>query len=464
MPDQSAVARDYVLARQATFVQEFVEWLTIPSVSASPEHTADCARAAEWVARRMRNTGMRVDLVQSGLVNARPMVVGTYDVHPGRPTVLLYGHYDVQPPDPLGEWNSPPFQPRIVGDDVFARGASDNKGQIWSVLCAVRSLLAVEGRLPVNLRLVIEGEEETGGKSIDWLVDRHPERVRADAAWMADGNLFAPGIPALYTATRGIVYAEISARGAKTDLHSGVYGGAAPNPLLALAHVLSAIRPWHGPVQLSGFYDRVAPPSEEERRAWAELPFDEAAFLRDEIGSSAFAGEQDLSVLERIWARPTFEVHGIAGGFTGHGAKTVIPAKAVAKVSTRLVPDQDPAEVAASLTERVAALCPEGIMMEVRVLQGDPPVQLPTDHPVFKAGAESLEVAFGHAPALIRMGGSLPALVAVSRRLGVPTVMTGFGLPDDRLHAPNEKFHLPNFQRGIFATMEFLQRMGRMGG
>lgn len=462
MEETAGRLQQYLDARRETFVRELLEWLAIPSVSVLPEHRGDCNRAAEWIARRMRAAGMQAELVPSGLPGAHPLVLGRYDASPGRPTVLFYGHYDVQPPDPLAEWKTPPFTPAIVGQDVVARGASDNKGQIWALICAARAMIAVDGRLPVNLRVLIEGEEESGGRSVAWMVQRYPERLRADTVWMADGPLFSRQIPALYTGTRGMVYAEIAVRGARTDLHSGMYGGVAPNPLVALAHILAQLRPWIGRVDLPGFYDAVRAPSDEEAAQWKSLPFDETAF-QEEMGVAAMPGEPGFSALERIWARPTFEIHGIRGGFTGDGAKTVIPASASAKVSMRLVPEQDPRHVAESLRTRVAALCPSGVTAEVSILQADPPVQLPIDHPMLRAGAEALEEAFGREPALARMGRTLPALVAISQGLGIPVVMTGFGLPDDRLHAPNEKFHLPNFQRGILATMAFLRRIGATG-
>ncbi len=455
--------RAYAERARESWTKALVEWLRIPSVSALPEHAADCAAAAAWAAGRLDAMGVPAQVVPAPNAGGLPLVVARRDEDPALATVLLYGHYDVQPADPLDQWTSPPFAPRIVGDDVFARGADDNKGQCWAVLCGVAALLGAEGRLPVNLRVVLEGEEECGGHALADLVAADPDRLRADAAWAADGSLFTPGLPAIYTATRGIVYAELEACGGETDLHSGMYGGAAPNPLLALCHVLAGCKPWNGAVTLPGFYDHVQRPAADELAAWAALPFDEAAYQRDEVRAPALPGEHGYTLLERLWARPTFEVHGIVGGFVGAGAKTVIPSRAVAKISLRLVPDQDPMEVVRALEERVNFLRPEGVTLTLRALEAEPPVRLPTDHPVLDAGRRALSAGFGREPALVRMGGSLPALAVIAKVLGIPTVMTGFGLPDDRLHAPDEKFHLPHLVHGAVATAAFLREVGRLG-
>ncbi len=455
--------RAYAERSREAWTDALLEWLRIPSVSALPEHAADCAAAAAWVAARLDAMGVSVQVVPAAGPGGLPVVVGRRDEDPSLPTVLLYGHYDVQPADPLDQWTTPPFAPRIVGEDVFARGADDNKGQCWAVLCGVAALLCAEGRLPVNLRVVVEGEEECGGHALADLIAAEPERLRADAAWAADGSLFSPALPAIYTATRGIVYAELEACGAEVDLHSGMYGGAAPNPLLALCHVLAGCKPWNGAVTLPGFYDHVQRPSAQELAAWAALPFDEAAYQRDEVRAPALPGEHGYTLLERLWARPTFEVHGIVGGFVAPGSKTVIPSRAVAKISLRLVADQDPGDVVRALEERVNFLRPEGVTLRLRVLEAQPPVRLSTDHPVLDAGRRALAAGFGRVPALVRMGGSLPALSLIAATLRVPTVMTGFGLPDDRLHAPDEKFHLPHLVHGAVATANFLREVGRLG-
>lgn len=453
----------YAEQARGAWTAALLEWLRIPSISALPEHATDCAAAAAWAADRLNAMGVAAQVVPAPSAGGMPLVVARRDEDPSLPTVLLYGHYDVQPTDPLDQWTSPPFAPRVVGENVFARGADDNKGQCWAVLCGVAALLGAEGRLPVNLRVVLEGEEECGGHTLADLVAADPERFRADAAWAADGSLFAPGLPVIYTATRGIVYAEVEARGAEGDLHSGMYGGAAPNPLLALCHVLAGCKPWNGAVTLPGFYDHVQRPTADELAAWAALPFDEATYQRDEVRAPALPGEHGYTMLERLWARPTFEVHGIVGGFVAAGSKTVIPSQAVAKISLRLVPDQDPADVVRALEERLNFLRPEGVTLRLRVLEAEPPVRLPTDHPVLDAGRRALAAGFGRSPALVRMGGSLPALALIAKTLRIPTVMTGFGLPDDRLHAPDEKFHLPHLVRGALATAGFLREVARLG-
>jgi len=451
----------YITAQQGRFLEQLEELLRIPSVSALPAHRADVSRAAEWVAADLRVIGLDAVEVIADPAGGHPLVYGEWLRAPGRPTLLIYGHYDVQPPDPLDLWETPPFEPTVRGEDLYARGAADDKGQMFALLKGVEAVLRADGALPVNLRVLIEGEEEVSGAHIERFVRANPERVRADAALIADSPMFAPGVPTLCTGLRGLVYTEIEVHGAAHDLHSGLYGGTAPNALNGLAAILAGLKDTStGHIQIPGFYDRVEAPADEERAAWARLPFDEAAYLRDEVGATALAGEQYYGPLERAWARPTLDVHGIIGGFTGEGAKTVIPARGLAKVSMRLAPAQDPREIFALFERRVQELCPPGIQATVRQLGLGLPVRLPADTPAMRAAAVALEETFGTPAALSRIGGSIPIVETLLSAAGMPSVLAGFGLPDDNLHAPNEKFHLPNYYAAMRFTALFLRTFG----
>ncbi len=446
----------YVESNRARFLEELEAFLRIPSVSTLPEHRADVARAAGFVAGALEAAGLEhVEVIPAG---GHPLVYADWLHAPGKPTVLCYGHYDVQPPDPLEEWHSPPFEPTIRDGNLYARGAADDKGQMYMHIKAVEALRAVHGRLPLNVKFLIEGEEEVGGASIARYVKENPEKLRADVALVSDTALYAQGIPTLCTGLRGLIYFEVDSRGPARDLHSGLYGGAAPNAVFGLIELLAKAKDAGGVIQIPGIYDDVVPPTEAELESWRRLPFREEDFLRDEVGSSALTGEAGYSVLERIWARPTFEVHGIAGGFTGAGAKTVIPARATAKVSIRLVPRQDPEKVSAAFERFVRENTPQGIATEVRVLSASPAVLVETDHPAIRTAAAALEEIFGRPTVYIRSGGSVPIVGDLSRHLGIPTVMMGMGLPDDGLHSPNEKFRLENFYTGIRAVASFFER------
>ena len=332
---------NYYQENHAAFLEGLKAWLRIPSISTLSEHKPDIRRAAEFALNELRAAGLTGELIEG---DGNPLVFAEWTGAPGAPTLLLYGHYDVQPPDPLDEWKSPPFEPEVRGNDIFGRGTSDDKGQTYILIKAVEGLLKTRGKLPVNVKFLIEGEEETGGEHIESYVGTKPARLKSDAAIICDTEMFAPELPTICIGLRGMVYAELHVEGANHDLHSGVYGGAAPNPMQAVAEIICALKDRDGHIQIPGFYDRVVPPSPKEREAWARLPFDERDYTEKEMGARELVGEPGIALLERLWARPTFEVHGIRGGFTGEGAKTVIPARAVAKISTRLVADQDPAE------------------------------------------------------------------------------------------------------------------------
>jgi acetylornithine deacetylase/succinyl-diaminopimelate desuccinylase-like protein len=449
----------YYISNRDRFLEGLKAFLRIPSISTLPEHQPDIRRAAEFV---------RDELQQAGLDNAEliegpgnPLVYAEWLGAPGKPTLLLYGHYDVQPPDPLDEWKSPPFEPEIRGEDIYARGASDDKGQTYILIKAVEGFLKTEGRLPINVRFLIEGEEEYGGKHIEAYVSSKPPRLKADAAVICDTEMFAPGLPTLCVGLRGIVYLELEVRGAGHDLHSGVYGGVAPNPIQAIAEILTALKDRDGHILIPGFYDRVRPPSPEERAAWARLPFNEEEYKSKEMEVSELVGEPEVPVLERVWARPTLEVHGIRGGFTGEGAKTVIPARATAKISMRLVADQSPQEALEQFRAAVERARPRGVSVDVRLIHGAAPSLVDPTNPFIQASAQAMSELFGKETVFIRSGGSIPIVGVFQQHLGIPSVLMGFGLPDDNLHAPNEKFHLPNFFRGIEAVARYFTLLGQ---
>jgi acetylornithine deacetylase/succinyl-diaminopimelate desuccinylase-like protein len=448
----------YFQEHQSDFLEGLKTFLRIPSISTLSEHKPDIRRAAEFARDELRAAGMTaVELIEG---EGNPLVYAEWLGAPGKPTILFYGHYDVQPPDPLDEWKSPPFEPEVRGNDIFARGACDDKGQVYIQIKAVEGLLKTTGKLPVNVKFLLEGEEETGGEHIEEYVKTKPPRLQADAAVVCDTEMFAPELPTICVGLRGMVYYELLVQGADHDLHSGVYGGAAPNPIMAIAEILSALKDRDGRILIPGFYDRVVPPSEKERAAWASLPFDVKEYTEKEMGAKELVGEPDVPLFERVWARPTLEVHGIRGGFTAEGAKTVIPARAVAKVSTRLVADQRVDESIAQFKAAVAAACPKGVTAEVKVLHSGEPSLTNPDNRFIHASAEAMKEVFGKDTVYIRSGGSIPIVGVFDRYLGIPSVMMGFGLPDDNLHAPNEKFHLPNFYRGIEAVARYLEILG----
>ena len=452
----SAVA--YASQNHARFLDELKGLLRIPSVSTLPEHKGDCRAAAEMLAAELGRIGMEhVRLIET---EGHPLVYADWLHADGKPTVLCYGHYDVQPPDPLDEWISPPFEPEERNGNIYARGAVDDKGQVWAQVKALESLMAADGKLPLNVRVLFEGEEEVGGEGIAKFVASKPPELKCDFALVSDTELFAPGLPTLCVGLRGMIYTEIEVRGAKTDLHSGMYGGAAPNPFFALAQILARLKDEDGHILIPGFYDDIIPPSPEELAAWQSLPFDEEQYRVHEVGARQLVGEAGYSVLERTWARPTLDVHGIPGGFTGEGAKTVIPAKALAKVSMRLVPGMTPAKAFAQYKSYVEQIVPAGVEVEVRLIHSGDPCLVRVDNPYIQAATRALHEVWSKDTVFIRSGGSIPIVGDFDRHLGVPSVMMGFGLPDDNIHAPNEKFNLKNFELGIRSLIRFLEEAG----
>ncbi len=436
------------------------DFLRIPSVSTDPERRDDVLRAAHFAADALRRAGMEeVRLIAKE--GRHPLVSAEWLHAAGKPTLLFYGHYDVQPAEPLHEWLSPPFEPTVRNDNVYARGAVDDKGQVWIQIQALSQLMAERGALPVNVRVLLEGEEEVGGEFIEEYVASKPAHLRADAALVCDTEMFAAGLPTICTGLRGMVYGELHVEGARVDLHSGIYGGAAPNPIMAIAEILTRLKDANGHILIPGFYDRVRPPSPEERAAWSRLPFDENEYREKEIGSSALTGEPGFDVFERTWARPTLEVHGIRGGFVGEGAKTVIPARAVAKVSARLVADQDPNEALRQMQEAVRAATPKGVTAEFKFLHGAAPSLTDPSSPFIQKAAAAMDELFQNKTVYIRSGGSIPIVGLFQKHLDIPSVLMGFGLPDDNLHAPNEKFHIPNLFAGIESVKHYLTKLGQ---
>jgi len=455
----SSAAIDYARSNYPRFLDELKTLIRIPSVSTLPEHKGDVLAAAQWLAKELTRIGM--EHVEVITTPGHPLVYADWLHAERKPTCLCYGHYDVQPPDPLDEWKSPPFEPAERDGNIYARGAVDDKGQMYMHVKAIEALFkSSKGKLPINMRVILEGEEEVGGEQIARFIREHPDRLKADFALVSDTEMFAPELPTLCVGLRGMIYTEIEARGAKSDLHSGMYGGAAPNPFVALAQIIAQLKDSAGRILIPGFYDAIKRPSDDELRTWHQLPFDEEHYRLTEVGSSRLTGEPGYSVLERTWARPSLDVHGMPGGFTGAGAKTVIPAKAVAKVSMRLVPDQTPQQAFAQYKAYVESLKPDGIELDVRLIHSGDPIVIGTDNPYIQAATHALRKVWGKDTVFIRSGGSIPIVGDFERHLKIPTVMMGFGLPDDNLHAPNEKFHLANFYRGIESIIVFFEELG----
>ena len=458
MSDAVKPALAYVDQHRDVFLDELKQLLRIPSISTLPKHRKDMRRAAQFVADQLKTIGL--DKARLIKTQGHPLVYAEWLKAPGRPTVLLYGHYDVQPVDPIELWKSDPFEPTVRENNLYARGAVDDKGQMFAIVKALQALMATSGGLPVNVRVLIEGEEEAGGESIERYVIENPQKLACDAALVVDSGMPAPDVPAITYGVRGIIYADIIARGAQRDLHSGEFGGIAPNAIHALATVLAGIKDAKGKIHLPGLYDKVKPVSDDERALWKRSPVDYEAIWKREMGLDVLPGEQEYDPLERNCARPTFEVHGIIGGFNGEGAKTVIPAEVRAKVSLRLVPNQRPAEVFKLLQRRVAELCPPGVTMRVEEVHGGDAVVVPIDSPYVRAAERALEDEWGKKPVFERSGGSIPVAALFDRVLGVSVIFMGAGLPDDQIHAPNEKFHLPYFYKDIRQILRFLDLVG----
>ncbi len=440
---------EFIHSHRDSYVTELRDFLAIPSISALPDRAADVVRCAEWAADEMRRIGL--ESVEVIATPGHPVVYGEWCHAAGAPTILFYGHYDVQPVDPVDLWESPPFEPTVREGELYARGAADDKGQVFMHFKAIEAHLKTAGRLPVNIKVVIEGEEEIGSVNLDRFVRDHRSRLAADVIVISDSAMFDRGVPSICYALRGLVYYQIDLRGTTSDLHSGLFGGAVANPAMVLAQILAQMKDRGGRIRIPGFYDRVRPLSDEERTAWAGLPFNEKKYRQD-LGAPRLAGESGYSVLERVWARPTFEVNGLLSGFTGDGSKTVIPALAMAKVSMRLVPDQDPGEIAQQFETYIRKVAPKTVTLTLTRMHGGKPWITSYDNPFVRAAARAIERGFGTAPVFCREGGSIPVVSTFYEELGVPAVLFGVGLPDENAHAPNERLDLGNFHNGIVSA------------
>jgi acetylornithine deacetylase/succinyl-diaminopimelate desuccinylase-like protein len=428
--------------RDAT-VEGLKEFLRMPSVSTKPEHKKDLESCAKWLAGKLSAMGLKAEVKSTG---GHPAVVAKNDHKPGRPTILFYGHYDVQPPEPLDKWITPPFEPTVRNGAIFARGAVDDKGQVWAHVQAIAAWQK-HGGLPINLTLLIEGEEEIGSDNLARFVKEQRDYLKADIAVVSDTNQYARGLPAITYGLRGLVYSEVFITGADHDTHSGLYGGAIPNPANILCELLGTLHDSNRRVTVPGFYDDVRPLTKEERDAWAKLPFDESQFLK-ELNLSSPMGEAGYTALERSWARPTCDINGITSGYQGHGAKTIIPSTASAKVSMRLVPDQDPAKIVEGFEKMIRDRCPKAVKLQFARHSAAPPVLVPREGKAMQLATDAVWEGFGKTPTLIRSGGSIPVVSLIRSTLGIDTLLVGFGLPDDRVHSPNEKFDLEALHAG----------------
>ena len=448
----------YLDDHRQQFEDDLCELLRIPSVSTDSQHTQEIRRAGQWVTDHLRGLGLKSELIET---DGHPIVYAESPPVQGAPTVLVYGHYDVQPPDPLDEWHSPPFEPTFRDGNVIARGATDDKGQMLTHINSTQAWMDTVGSLPVQLKFLIEGEEEVGSESLYQLLEKDANKLACDIVVVSDTSQFAPGRPAITYGLKGIAYFELRLKGPMQDLHSGTFGGAVTNPVNALARILAALVDLDGRVQIPHFYDDVLPLTDREREQFAQLGFDEQAFM-DRLGVDGVTGEVGYTTLERRWARPTCDVNGIWGGYQGEGGKTVLPASAGAKFSFRLVPNQDPAKVTTALRAMLEQLRPPGIAMELVEMHNAPGVVVSLDSPYVSAAARAIEHGFGCPPVYIREGGSIPIVTAFRERLGVDTLLLGWGQDDDNTHGPNEKFSLADFHRGIKASTYLWNELSRI--
>jgi acetylornithine deacetylase/succinyl-diaminopimelate desuccinylase-like protein len=449
----------FIDKHRARFVDELVTWVKIPSVSSDATHAGDVVRSAEHLAERLR--ALRTSRVEVWPTAGHPAVFAEWKVAPGKPTLLVYGHHDVQPVDPLNEWVSPPFEPAVREGRLWGRGVVDDKGQVFIHAKAIESFVATAGALPINLKLIVEGEEEIGSGNLDTLMRDHAADLKADFVCVSDTAMFGRGIPSLCVGLRGLAYVEVRVDGPALDLHSGSFGGGVLNPVNALARMIATLHDDAGRVAVAGFYDAVRPLTDAERREIAALPFDEKEWLKT-TGSPATWGERGYSTLERIWARPTLDCCGISGGFSGEGAKTIVPARASAKVSCRLVPDQEPDEIVGKLTAHFEKVAPPGVRVTVTNLHGGRPYLAPTEHPVYEVAKRAFSKAFGKPTVFIREGGSIPFVRTIADATGKPCLLMGFGQPDENAHAPNEWLDLENYHLGIKSAAYLYDEISRM--
>ena len=452
----------YIDSQRDAHLAELIEFLKIPSVSTKSEHKSDIERAANWVAAKLREAGLQnVEILPTG---GHPMVYGEWLKAPGKPTILLYGHYDVQPAEPLELWTSPAFEPAVRGGNLYGRGTADDKGQVHIHLAAIRSLMKVEGKLPINIKVMIEGEEEVGSTNLWNFVERYHDKLKADALVVSDTSMLAKGVPSVTYGLRGLNYYQIEVTGPAQDLHSGVFGGAAPNPLRVLSELFTQLHDKNNRVAIPGFYDDVASLSNAERKALNSLPWSKKEFLKT-VGAPGpgFTPEKGSSIVEQLWCRPTLELNGMWGGYLGEGAKTVIPSKAWVKFSTRLVPDQDPEKIAKLVERHIRKLLPKTVTCKFEVLSLGKAWVAPYSHPFFQAAQRALHKGFGKKAVFIREGGSIPFVTQMHDTFHVPCILIGFGLPDENAHAPDEHIFLENYFGGIKAVAEFYKELAVAG-
>jgi acetylornithine deacetylase/succinyl-diaminopimelate desuccinylase-like protein len=450
---------DFINVNRDRYIEELKRYLAIPSISALPEHKGDVRACAEWTADEMRRIGLQNVRLEE--TPGHPVVYGEWLGAPGAPTILFYGHYDVQPVDPVNLWTSPPFEATIRDGEIYARGAADDKGQVFMHFKAVEAHLTQMGSLPVNMKFLIEGEEEVGSANLDNFIKAHKDLLKADVVVISDSPMFDRGIPSICYGLRGLTYFQIDLRGSKSDLHSGSFGGAVANPAMVLAQVLAQMKDKSGRIKIDGFYDDVVPLREEERAEWARLPFNEKKYKAD-LGAPKLFGETGYTTLERVWARPTFEVNGLLSGFTGEGAKTVLPAVAMAKVSMRLVPNQDPQKIGDLFEAYVKDVTPKTVELKITRMHGGKPWMTAFDNPFVQAAGRAIEQGFGQRPVFNREGGSIPVVSTFQEELGLPCVLFGVGLPDENAHAPDEKLDLGNFHNGVIASAFLYREIGAL--
>jgi acetylornithine deacetylase/succinyl-diaminopimelate desuccinylase-like protein len=449
---------DLINVNRDRYLDELKAFLAIPSISALPQHAADVKRCAEWCSDEMRRIGLQnVRLIDTP---GNPVVYGDWLNAPGAPTILFYGHYDVQPVDPLELWESPPFEATIRDGEIYARGSADDKGQVFMHFKAIEAHLKQNGKLPVNMKIILEGEEEVGSVNLDDFIRAHRDELGADVVVISDSPMFARGVPSICYGLRGLVYFQLDLRGSGTDLHSGSFGGAVANPAMVLAQMLAQMKDRSGRIRIPGFYDDVVALQEEERKAWASLPFNEKQYKKD-FGVPKVFGETGYTTLERTWVRPTFEVNGLLSGFTGEGAKTVLPAVAMAKVSMRLVPNQNPDKIAELFEAHVKRIAPKTVELKVKRMHGGKPWMTSYDNPYVQAAGRAIERGFGRKPVFTREGGSIPVVSTFQEELGLPSVLFGVGLPDENAHAPNEKLDAANFHGGIIASAALYEEVAK---
>ncbi|MBI2222453.1 MAG: dipeptidase [Acidobacteria bacterium] len=451
---------DFINTNRDRYIDELKQYLAIPSISALPQHQGDLRRCAEYTAEELKRIGLEnVRLIETP---GNPVVYADWLQAAGAPTMLFYGHYDVQPVDPLELWESPPFEATVREGELYARGAVDDKGQIFMHFKAIEAHVKQNGRLPMNMKIILEGEEEVGSANLDTFVRDNKDLLSADVVVISDSPMFERGIPSICYGLRGLIYFQIDLRGTRSDLHSGSFGGAVANPAFVLAQILAQMKDRGGRIKIPGFYDEVVQLTEEERNEWKRLPFNETKYKKD-LGAPRLFGETGYTTLERVWARPTFEVNGILSGFTGEGAKTVIPAVAMAKVSMRLVPNQDPDKIATLFEDYLKKVAPKTVELKITRMHGGKPWMAAFDNTFVQAAGRAIEQGFGKKPVFNREGGSIPVVSTFQEVLGLPSVLFGVGLPDENSHAPNEKLDLSNFHNGVISAAYLYEEISKLG-